>query len=181
MVPSQSCVELKIVSHSDVTIYLMLLNASLFWLCWFGLLKPLQFSNPRTFENWEQFFSIIYILFVFLQTARENLKASALDPCNVCESMKNDLPNNITANKLEKVQENLKVTREEKKKQTVYAEKDKQEIAKYAAICGVTVGFQKIPTKIPKLNRKCHVSMGKKSQKFHAGAEEGRNQCAMNN
>ena len=29
--------------------------------------------------------------------------------------MKNDLPNNITANKLEKVQESLKVAREEKK------------------------------------------------------------------
>ena len=151
MVPSQSCVELKIVSHSDVTIYLMLLNASLFWLCWFGLLKPLQFSNPRTFENWEQFFSIIYILFIFLQTARENLKASALDPCNVCESMKNDLPNNITANKLEKVQENLKVTREEKKKQTVYAEKDKQEIANMLQFVELLLAFRKFQPKFPNL------------------------------
>ena len=67
MVPSQSCVELKVVSHTDVAIYLMLLtllvpeklerltsempmitqtlninnlkglNASSFWLCCFGL------------------------------------------------------------------------------------------------------------------------------------------------
>ena len=55
----------------------------------------------------------------------------------MCESVKNDLPNNITANELEKVQESSKVTREEKKKRTVYAEKDKQEIATYAVICGV--------------------------------------------
>ena len=41
--------------------------------------------------------------------------------------MKNDLLNNITANELEKVQESLKVAREKKKKQTIYAEKDKQE------------------------------------------------------
>ena len=30
MVLSQSCVELKVVSHNDVTIYLILLNASFF-------------------------------------------------------------------------------------------------------------------------------------------------------
>ena len=51
--------------------------------------------------------------------------------------MRNYLPNNITANELEKVQESLKVAQEEKKKRTVYAKKDKREIAKYAAICGV--------------------------------------------
>ena len=48
--------------------------------------------------------------------------------------MKNDLPNNITANELKKVQESLKVAREEKKKRTVYAEKDTQEIAKNPTI-----------------------------------------------
>ena len=61
--------------------------------------------------------------------------------------MKNNLPNNITANELEKVQESLKVAREGKKKQTVYAEKDKQEITKYAAICGVTVAIRKFQRK----------------------------------
>ena len=44
----------------------------------------------------------------------------------MCESIKNDLPNNITAGELEKVQESLKLAREEKKKRTVYVEKDKQ-------------------------------------------------------
>ena len=52
--------------------------------------------------------------------------------------MKDDLSNNITEKELEKVQESLKVTREEKKKWTVSAGKDKQEIAKYAAFSGVT-------------------------------------------
>ena len=59
---------------------------------------------------------------------------TALDPGNLCKSTKNDFRNNIRANELEKVQESLKVAREEKKKRTVYAEKDKQEIAKYAAV-----------------------------------------------
>ena len=57
-----------------------------------------------------------------------------MDPCNECESIKNDLPNNITANDLGKVQESLKVAREEKKKRTVYVEKDKEEIPKDAAV-----------------------------------------------
>ena len=52
--------------------------------------------------------------------------------------MKNDLSNNITEKELEKVQESLKVTREEKEKWTVSAKKEKQEIAKYAAFFGVT-------------------------------------------
>ena len=77
-----------------------------------------------------------------------------MDPSNVCKSMRNYLPNNITANELEKVQESLKVAQEEKKKQTVYPEKDKQEIAKYATICGVTAAIRKMPTKVPKLNQK---------------------------
>ena len=76
-----------------------------------------------------------------LKYFKKSEKASALDPCNVCESMKNDLPNNITVNELEKVQESLKVVREEKKR-TVYTEKDKQEIVKYPATCGVTAAIR---------------------------------------
>ena len=74
---------------------------------------------------------------------KKSEKTSALEPSNVCESIKNNLPNNITINELEKVQESLKVAREGKKKRTVYAEKDKQEIAKYVAICGVTEAIRK--------------------------------------
>ena len=86
-----------------------------------------------------------------LKYFKKSENASALDSCNVCESMKNDLPNNITANKLEKVQESLKVAGEEKKKLTVYAEKDMQEIAKYAVICGVTAAIRKFQPKFPNL------------------------------
>ena len=49
----------------------------------------------------------------------------------MCESVKKNLPNSITANDLEKGQESLKVAREEKKKRTVYTEKDKQD-----KVCG---------------------------------------------
>ena len=83
---------------------------------------------------------------------------------------KKNLPNNITANDLEKVQESLKVAREEKKKRTVYTEKDKQD-----KVCGNLWSYsdhQKIPTKVPKLNRKYRGSIGKKSQKILTGAEE---------
>ena len=76
-----------------------------------------------------------------------------MDPSNVCKSMRNYLPNNITANELEKVQESLKVAQEEKKKQTVYPEKDKQDIAKYATICGVTAAIRKFQPKFPNLTK----------------------------
>ena len=90
----------------------------------------------------------------------------------------------LTAKELEKVQEDLKVAREEKKKQTVCAEKHKQEIAKYATISGVTAAIRKFQPKFPNLAKvivrpwKIH----KKSKKIHTGAEEeGRNQCAIDN
>ena len=63
---------------------------------------------------------------MLLKYFKKSGKASALDLCNVCESIKNDLPNNITASELEKVQERLKLAREENIKRTVYVEKGKQ-------------------------------------------------------
>ena len=74
-----------------------------------------------------------------------------MDTRNVCESMKNHLPNDITGKELEKVQESLKVAREEKKKRTVSADKDKQEIAKYAAICEFTEAIRKFQPEFPNL------------------------------
>ena len=88
-----------------------------------------------------------------LKYFKKSEKASAFDPSNVCKSMKNNLPNNITKNKLEKVKESLKVVRKGKKKQTVYAEKDKQEVAKYVAICGVTAAIRKFQPKFPNLTQ----------------------------
>ena len=84
----------------------------------------------------------------------------------MCESVKNDLPNNITANELEKVQESSKVIREEKKKRTVYAKKDKQEIAKYAAICGVTAAIRKFQPKFLNLTKSTVCPWVKGHKKF---------------
>ena len=62
-------------------------------------------------------------------------KSSTSNLSDVCESMKSNLPSNISANELEKIHESLKVIQGgEMKKQIVYAEKDKQEIPKYAAV-----------------------------------------------
>ena len=88
-----------------------------------------------------------------LKYFKKSEKTSAFDPSNVCKPMKNNFPNNITKNKLEKVKESLKVVWKEKKKQTVYAEKEKQEIAKYAAICGVTAAIRKFQPKFPNLTQ----------------------------
>ena len=57
--------------------------------------------------------------------------------------VKNDFPNNITANELEKGSRKSKSCSGGKRERTVYAEKDKQEIAKYRAICGVTAALRK--------------------------------------
>ena len=100
-----------------------------------------------------------------LKYFKKSEKASAWDPYKVCESIKNDWPDNITANELEKVQECLKVPQEENKKRTVYAEKDKQEIESMRQFVELQ-RHQKILTKVPKLNRKHLASMGKKLQKI---------------
>ena len=82
--------------------------------------------------------------------------------------------------KQEKSQKSLKVTREEKKKRTVYVEKDKQEIAKYAAICRVTSAIRKFQSNFPNLTKSTVCPWVKRSQKIHTGAEEeGRNKCAI--
>ena len=57
----------------------------------------------------------------------------------------------MLANELGKVQESLKVARKEKNKGTVYAEKYKQEVAKYVPICGVTAAIRKFQPKFANL------------------------------
>ena len=66
--------------------------------------------------------------------------------------MESNLPSNISANELEKIHESLKVVQGGgKKKRMVYAEKDKQEIAKYAAVCGATAAVRKFQQRFPHL------------------------------
>ena len=66
--------------------------------------------------------------------------------------MKSNLPSNISSNELEKIHESLMVIQGGgKKKRTVYAEKDKQEIAKYAGVCGATAAIRKFQQRFPHL------------------------------
>ena len=81
-------------------------------------------------------------------------KRSTSNLSDVCESMKSNLPSNISANELEKIQESLKgVQGRGKKKRTVYEEKDKQEIAKYAAVCRATAAIRKFQQRFPHLTK----------------------------
>ena len=81
--------------------------------------------------------------------------------------MKNNLPDNVTTKDLEKVQESLKITTcEGKKKRVVYGGKDKQEIAKYAAVCGVTAAIRKFKQKFPNLNESTVRPWVKSHKKF---------------
>ena len=52
-----------------------------------------------------------------------------------------------------KISKKFKSHSEEKKKRTVYVEKDKQEISKYAAICEVTSAIRKFQPKFPNLTK----------------------------
>ena len=160
MVPSHSCVELRVVNHSDETIYLKLLNTSSFWLCCFGLLKPLQCNKNldlRTFKSKRKrlltIFSYYLHSFHSFTNNKRHVPAKVLQKIwkRFCFGFLQRVRVNEKANKLEKVQESLKVAQEEKKKLTVYAEKDIQEIAKYAAICGVTAAIRKFQPKFPNL------------------------------
>ena len=66
--------------------------------------------------------------------------------------MKSNLPSNISANELEKIHKTLEVFQGgRKKKRTVYAEKDKQEIAKYAAVSRATAAIRKFQQRLPHL------------------------------
>ena len=68
--------------------------------------------------------------------------------------MKINLPSNTSANELEKIHESLKVVQGGgKKKRMVYAEKDKQEIAKYAAVCRATAAIRKFQQRFPHLTK----------------------------
>ena len=82
----------------------------------------------------------------YLKKAGTNSKLS-----NACDSMKNgnSLPTNISADKLEKVKESLKVVEGLKYKRTTYSEKDKQEVAKYAIMFGATASIRKFHQKFP--------------------------------
>ena len=79
-----------------------------------------------------------------LKYFNKSQKSSTSNLSDVSESMKSNLPRNISANELEKIHESLNVVQGgRKKKRMVHAEKDKQEIAKYVAVCEPTVAIKK--------------------------------------
>ena len=70
-----------------------------------------------------------------LKYLNKSEKSSTSNLSDVCKSMKTNFPSNISANELGKIHESLKVVQGGgKKERMVYAEKDKHEIAKYAAV-----------------------------------------------
>ena len=67
--------------------------------------------------------------------------------------MKNDsnLPANISADELLKVQESLNVVTGQKSKRVTYSEDDKQEVTKYALLCGASAAVRHFRKKYPHL------------------------------
>ena len=63
------------------------------------------------------------------------------------------MPENINGKELDSIQESLTLTADAKNKErVVYEEKDNQEIAKYATVCGVTAAIRKLRQKFANLN-----------------------------
>ena len=78
-----------------------------------------------------------------------------VEPSEFCQSFKNNLSKNITGRKLESIQENLQ--------RTVYDEKDKQKIVKYASKHGFAAAVRKCKPKFPNLNDRTVRPWDKKS------------------
>ena len=55
------------------------------------------------------------------------------DDSKLCDSMKEELPESITQGEMESIQSNLQQVHSKKTRQSVYEEKVKQDVAKYAA------------------------------------------------
>ena len=68
----------------------------------------------------------------------------------LCDSMKEELPESITQWEMECIQSNLQSVK--KKRHLIYEEKDKQDVAKYAAQCGNTAAIRKFKQRFPNLN-----------------------------
>ena len=88
-------------------------------------------------------------LFQYFQRSGKNRSLQAFE----IVSIKNNLPENINDKELDSIQERLMLTADAKnKKRVVYEEKDKQVIAKYATVGGVTAAIRKFKQKFPNLN-----------------------------
>ena len=93
---------------------------------------------------------------------------------DVCETMKNDsnLPANISADELLKVQESLNVVTGQKSKRVTYSEDDKQEVTKYALLCGASAAVRHFRKKYPHLTESTVRPWVKPSSEINQGAKE---------
>ena len=74
------------------------------------------------------------------------------DATKLCDPMKEKLPESITQREMECIQSNLQQVDTKKKRRFVYEEKNKQDIAKYAAECGTTAAIREFKHRFPNLN-----------------------------
>ena len=74
------------------------------------------------------------------------------DGSKLCGSMKEELPEIITQREMEYIQSNLQQVHTKKKRRFVYEEKDKQDVAKYAAQYDTTAAIRKFKHRFPNLN-----------------------------
>ena len=65
--------------------------------------------------------------------------------------MKEELPERITQREMESIQSNLQQAHSKKMRQSVYEEKVKQDVAKYAAQCGTKTAIRKFKDRSPNL------------------------------
>ena len=88
------------------------------------------------------------VLFQLFQKSGKSQSESS----EFCQSLKNNLPENLTGRELESIQERLWVTFAMKLKVAVNDEKVKQDIAKYASTHGLAIAVRKFNPKLPSFN-----------------------------
>ena len=66
--------------------------------------------------------------------------------------MTEEPPERITQGEIEYIQSNLQHVDTKKKRHLLYQEKDKQEVAKYAAQCGTTAAIRKFKYRLPNIH-----------------------------
>ena len=176
MVLSQPWVSYSgVVSHSDATIYLMLLNLMVYWNhCNVTKIRILEQSKTAN-----KFF-LVFTFFSFFYKQQEsfccwstskNLEKLLLWIFVTCASQLK-MTYLITLQQVNWKRFKKFKTRSGGKEKTNCLCRERQAInSKVCDNLWSNSSYQKIPTKVPKLNWKYRTSIGKKSQKIDTGAE----------
>ena len=80
------------------------------------------------------------------------LTVTETDVSELCDSMKDELPESIIQGEIECNQSNLQQVDTKKKRRFVYEEKDKEDVAQYAVQCGCTAAIRKFKHRFLNLN-----------------------------